>query len=121
MNIPGIVRHHLRWLKHYLTARQWRPAFVTEASPDHRTTAPAVAVSARAQLDQALRTLLNDAYVAHGFTVEAALRICLSFTADMLSTVLFHEYGYEGDEAEQFLDESIARDLREAMQAALGR
>jgi hypothetical protein len=107
MDIPGLVRHQIHWLKRACQNRQQQPAFPydpgKEAAPSQAHPAAPVVL----QYTQALRGLLKDASAAHQFHRVACISIVRALLADILASVLCTTLGYTVADADQAVDAHI--------------
>jgi hypothetical protein len=108
LDIPGLVRHQIRWLKRSCHTRQQHPACLHKpidrpAQFQADTPAPAAL-----QFAHALQHLLKDASDAHHLHRAACISIVRALLADVLASVLFTTLGYTVEEADQVVEEHIA-------------
>jgi len=88
MDISGLVRHQIRWLKHSCHTRQQQPADLP-GPPDEPAPPQAHSPAAALQFAHSLRRLLKDASSTHQLHRVAYITIIRVLLADVLASVLF--------------------------------
>jgi hypothetical protein len=108
MDIPGLVRQQIRWLKRYCHTRQQQPVHLRDPIDGPEQLQAYTPVPAALQFAHALRRLLKDASGAHQLHRVACISIVRALLADVLASVLFTTLGYTVEEADQVVEEHIA-------------
>jgi hypothetical protein len=108
LDIPGLVRYQIRWLKHACHSRQQHAARLQKPTDGPGLLQAHLAGPAALQLAQALQHLLQDASSAHQLHRVACLRIVRALLADVLARVLFTTLGYTVEAVDQVVEEHIA-------------
>jgi hypothetical protein len=108
MDIPGLVRHQIRWLKRSCHTRQQQSAFLHDPIDGPEQLQSHTPMSATLQFAHALRRLLKDASSTHQLHRVACISIVRALLADVLARVLFTTLGYTVEEADQVVEEHIA-------------
>lgn len=108
LDIPGLGRYQIRWLKRSCHTRQQHSARLQKPIDGPGLPQAHIPVPAALQFAQALQHLLKDASSAHHLHRVACLRIVRALLADVLASVLFTTLGYTVEEADQVVEEHIA-------------
>jgi hypothetical protein len=111
MDIPGLVRHQIRWLKRSCHTRQQQPAHLRDPIDGPEQLQTHTPTPAPLQFAHALRSLLKDASGTHQLHRDACISIVRALLADILASVLFTTLGYTVEEADQIVEEHIATAL----------
>src|SRR5215475_11090207 len=108
MDIPGLVRHQIRWLKRHCHTRQQQPARLPKPIDRPEQFQTHTPVPAALQFAHALPHLLKDASGAYQLHRAACINIGRALLADVLASVLFTTLSYTVEEADQIVEEHIA-------------
>jgi hypothetical protein len=107
MDIPGLVRYQIRWLKRSCHIRQ-QPAYLREPINGPEQLQACTPIPAALQIAHALRSLLKDASSAHHLHRVACISIVRALLAAVLARVLFTTLGYTVEQVDQVVEEHIA-------------
>ncbi len=108
VDIPGLVRQQIGWLKRACHSRQQQPASLRGSLYEPAPSQGYTPAPAALRYTQALQGLLRDASDAHQLHRVACLRIVRTLLADILASILFTTLGYTGEAADQVVEEHIA-------------
>jgi hypothetical protein len=108
VDIPGLVRHQIRWLKRSCRTRQQPPAHLPGAIDRPEQLQAHTPAPAALQFAHVLRSLLKDASGTHQLHRVACISIVRALLADVLARVLFATLGSTVEEADQVVEERIA-------------
>jgi hypothetical protein len=108
MDIPGLVRQQIRWLKRACQTRQQQPTYQRAPikRPAQRQAHPPAPAALR--FASALQGLLQDASDAHRLHWVACMRIVRALLADVLARILFTTLDATAEAADQMVEEHIA-------------
>jgi len=108
MDIPGLVRHQIRWLKRSCQTRQQQPTHQRAPinRPEQRQAHPPAPAALR--FASALQRLLKDASDAHRLHRVACMSIVRALLADVLARILFTTLDSTTEAADQIVEEHIA-------------
>jgi hypothetical protein len=107
MDIPGLVRHQIHWLKRACQNRQQQPALPYNPAKGPAPSQAHPPAPVVLQYTQALRGLLKDASAAHQLHRAACVSIVRALLADILASVLCTTLGYTVADAAQAVDAHI--------------
>jgi hypothetical protein len=108
MDMRGLVRQQIRWLKRACQTRQQQPTHQRDPLKRPAQRQAHLPASAALQFTSALHGLLQDASDAHRLHRVACMSIVRALLADVLARILFTTLDATAEAADQMVEEHIA-------------